>query len=308
MAISPFVTVIICTRNRAESLARTLDSLVTAAARMSESWELLVVDNGSTDATPEVIERFAGRLPIRRVWQPVAGLSNARNAGVAESKGDYVLWTDDDVLVDENWLAAWSRAFRERPGDAVFGGRTEPVFEEPREPWFTENRKVLRGLLAIRDRPEWTEVTPSRLPWGLNYAVRGAEQRAQPYDPELGVAPGRRRGGEEVAVIKAILAQGGTGSWVWDATVLHIIPAERQTESYIRTFYEAVGFDNPIRGVRTGLPARARAVLSTLRVLAESGLAYRRTRKHDRREAVQWLVLNARASGSLRRHLGYRSI
>jgi glycosyltransferase involved in cell wall biosynthesis len=248
---SPLASVVICTRNRARSLERTLASLVVAAAQTAEPWELIVVDNGSTDDTATAAAAFADRLPLRVVSQPIAGLSNARNAGVAASRGDYVLWTDDDVVVDERWLAAWFHAFRTRPDDAVFGGRTEPRFEEPRVEWFIAGQEHLQSLLAVRDA-DWTEVTGEQMPFGLNYAVRGTEQRRHLYDPELGVAPGRRRGGEEVAVINAVLAEGATGSWVWDATVFHMIPPERQTAEYIIHYYDGHGMEYPLFHARSG--------------------------------------------------------
>ncbi len=298
----PFVSVIICTRNRAASLSRTLDSLSIAAARMTESWELLVVDNGSTDTTGQVIDDLKDRLPIRRVVETTPGLSNARNAGVSASKGEYVLWTDDDVIVDADWLAAWSRAFRARPGDAVFGGRSRPLYEEPRQPWFEANEKHLDALLAIRDHPDWDVMARNETPYGLNFALRGIEQRRHLYDPELGVAPGRRRGGEEAAVMTAIFDDGGTGSWVWDALVHHAIPSERQTEGYIRTYYQANGYDYPIGGV--GRPGgKPRAVLKTLLHWARAGLHYRLLRHWDRAEAAKWLVTLSRAEGSMARHL-----
>jgi glycosyltransferase involved in cell wall biosynthesis len=306
MISTPLATVVICTRNRSSSLARTLDSIVVAASHVDEIWELVIVDNGSTDDTPGVIESYAGRLPVRRALQPTPGLSNARNAGVAAAKGRYFLWTDDDVIVDRDWLRAWFRAFKERPNDAVFGGRAEPRYEEPHQAWFRANEKLLASLLAIRDRPEWETIGLDRLPFGLNYAIRGVEQRRHLYDPDLGVAPGRRRGGEETAVLRAILAEGGTGSWVWDATVFHIIPAERQHENYIRSYYEAHGFDYPIKGIQQGALNRLRAVLGCSRALLKSGLYYLHLRQRDRAQAVRWLVLNARASGSISRHLGQK--
>ena len=189
-------TVILCTRNRAASLARTLESAA-AMPPAAEPWELLVVDNGSTDDTPAVIASFAGRLPVRRVFQPLAGLSNARNAGVAEARGDYLLWTDDDVLIDAGWLAAYLAAFDRWPDAALFGGWTAPSFEPPVANWLIDNQRLLGDLLAVRqfgDRP--VPLTDAVVPFGLNYAVRSAEQRRHPYDPDLGVAPGRRTGGE----------------------------------------------------------------------------------------------------------------
>lgn len=267
---APLASVVICTRNRAHSLLRTLESLVLAAARTNDPWELIVVDNGSSDDTVAMIETFAGRLPVRAVSQPVPGLSNARNAAVAAARGEFILWTDDDVQVDEHWLMAWFRAFRTRPNDIVFGGRTEPRFEEPRCDWFIDGQEHLQSLLAVR-QADWTEVTWAQMPWGLNYAVRAAEQRRYAYDPELGVAPGRRRGGEEVAVIGAILADGGTGSWVWDATVFHLIPAERQSKDYIMLFYEAYGRDYPMFGPVYGI-GRISAIIRVLIALSKSYL------------------------------------
>jgi len=300
----PFITVIICTRNRAASLARTLDSLVSARANYPEDdWELLVVDNGSTDDTAATIERYGDRLPVRRILEAQAGLSNARNAGVRGSKGKYVLWTDDDVRVDRQWLAAYAAAFAAHPDDAVFGGRTEPVFEEPVQQWFADSRDALASLLAIRDEPDWTEITRLRVPYGLNYALRGVEQRKNLYNPALGVAPGRRRGGEEVEVIRRILREGGTGSWVWNATVYHLIPPERQTLKYIELFYTLQGYDSPIGGTSIRPWNRVRALLDTRNAAREADQALRGLSVIESSAAVPWLVLKARAKGSLRRLL-----
>jgi glycosyltransferase involved in cell wall biosynthesis len=294
-------SVVICTRNRARSLARTLESLVVAAAQTRELWELIVVDNGSSDDTAATVETFAARLPIRLVSQPLAGLSNARNAGVAAARGDYMLWTDDDVMVDPQWLAAWFRAFRARPNDAVFGGRTEPRFEEPRQDWFVAGQEHLGSLLAVRDA-DWTEISPKELPWGLNFAVRAIEQRRYPYDPELGVAPGRRRGGEEVAVINAILAEGGSGSWVWDATVYHLIPAERQTRHYIDTFYQAHGNDYPVFGPSHGMRKRFNAIRRAINRIGKLAITLRSPGLAGP-DRVARLVELARLRGSLATYL-----
>lgn len=308
MASPVLVSVVICTRNRAASLARTLESLVRAESAAHAAWELIVVDNGSTDETKDTIEGFVDRLPVRRVWQPVAGLSNARNAGVLATRGDYIVWTDDDVIVHEGWLAAWCRAFREYPDEALFGGRTEPLYEEPSRDWFVQNQGILASLLAIRDEPGWREVTTHRIPFGLNYAVRAAEQRGHLYDPELGVAPGRRRGGEETAVLRAILAEGGTGRWIWDATVYHIIPVARQSTEYIATYHEALGYDFPISTAGEGAVQRLRAIWRAAKVWARTGLAYRRTARADLAAAVPLLIEHAKARGTIKRHLGVREL
>jgi glycosyltransferase involved in cell wall biosynthesis len=297
-------SVVICTRNRAASLSRTLASLVEAAELVNDLWELIVVDNGSTDDTLAIVEAFSDKLPIRWVFEPEAGLSRARNAGVRVSKGDFVLWTDDDVLVDRNWLRAWFDAFHDHPGDVIFGGRSEPVYEEPKQEWFIANQNRLRSLLAIRDEPEWDVITLQRVPYGLNYAIRGQEQRTHLYDPELGVAPGRRRGGEETHVVRQLLAEGASGRWVWGATVFHLIPADRQTDAYIRRFYNAHGYQFPVAGQVEGRMATVKASLSSFRKWTRATLSYSLKRRINHAASVPALIAASRASGSLRYYLG----
>ena len=91
------VTVAICTLNRAESLRKTLASLVAMRLPEQMEWEVVVVDNGSTDHTDKVITDFAERLPIRREYEPQRGHTPARNRAVGAAKGEYIVWTDDDV-------------------------------------------------------------------------------------------------------------------------------------------------------------------------------------------------------------------
>lgn len=243
-------SVVICTRDRAQSLARTLESVVQAAVIAAREvpqarWDMLVIDNGSTDTTQEVVASFADRLPIRSVVHPVPGLSNARNAAIDQVAGRYLLWTDDDVLVDERWLVAYLTAFQTHPDTQIFGGRAVPRYQQPVTEWFVANEPSLSSLLAIRNTPDWVDIAPGRLPFGLNYAVRADVQRRHRYDPDLGVAPGRRIGGEESMMILAALSDGATGRWVWDATVFHLIPAQRQTLDYVFSYYRSQGLLYP---------------------------------------------------------------
>src|SRR5258708_18628298 len=97
------ITVGICTWNRCELLTQTLSRLRTLAVPPDVDWEVLVVNNNSTDRTDAVVDSFVGRLPIRRLFEPRPGVACARNRVLREGRGDCVLWTDDDALVDENW-------------------------------------------------------------------------------------------------------------------------------------------------------------------------------------------------------------
>lgn len=237
-------SVVICTRNRAASLARTLESLAQARIPAGLAWEVLVIDNGSSDNTRAVVESHADRLPVRWVFEPVAGLSNARNRGVQEAQGEYLIWTDDDVAVHPEWLAAYLETFIAFPDCVVFGGKVVPVLEEPTPTWFAANRGLLEFIIAERDFGEAPVPLCAEtfvLPFGANFAIRGDEQRRHRYDPELGVGPNRRRSGEETEVIRAILGAGGRGMWIPTAEVRHIIPPARQTEDYVLSYNRAIG-------------------------------------------------------------------
>jgi glycosyltransferase involved in cell wall biosynthesis len=262
------LSVIICTRNRAKALARALDSLKQAAVPPGLLWEVLVIDNGSSDETGAVAESFADALPLRVAHEPKPGLSRARNRAVAEARGRYLLWTDDDVRVDRTWLEAYWAAFQRHPDGAVFGGKILPVLEEPVTPWFRAYAKRLQAVLAHRD--PGTDPSPltlgGELPYGANYAVRAAEQRTRLYDPELGVTPDHHRSGEETAVITALLTAGHRGYWAPDAMVSHLIGPERQAEDYVLSYYAGQGetwvLETQGRDVRTRLWHQARRATS----------------------------------------------
>jgi glycosyltransferase involved in cell wall biosynthesis len=236
------VTVAICTWNRSAVLAQNLAAMTELAVPRGVEWELLVVNNNCTDATDDVLAQFTGRLPLRRCFQPMPGLSHARNMAVAEATGDYIIWTDDDTIVEPGWLAAYSEAFAAWPGAALFGGPIEPWFPNPPPPWITAVwKKIANAYGAVDYGGETVPLTAERVPFGGNMAFRIAEQRAFPYDPQLGVGPGRRMGGEETAVAAALLATGATGWWVPQARLRHYVHEHHQTLAFLRSYFAAWG-------------------------------------------------------------------
>jgi hypothetical protein len=237
-------TVAICTWNRAALLRQALEHLARVEPPGSP-WELIVVNNRCTDETERVLDLMASRLPLRRVFEREPGISNARNAAVRHARGDYIVWTDDDVIVDEDWLCAYERAVMRWPDAAVFGGPVRPRFEGTPPPWLFPVWEEIAGAFAVRELgAEPFELSGDRygkLPFGPNFIVRGREQRQFLYDPNLGRRQAAGALGEEVAVIEAILASGGKGWWVPDASVEHWIPKQRQTVQYLRGYYGLLG-------------------------------------------------------------------
>ena len=240
------VTVVICTRNRAAQLSNVLESAARLHVPQGLRWEMVIVDNGSSDNTADVAASFGDRLPIRVVREEAAGLSHARNRGVTKARGTYLCWTDDDVILDPEWLAAYVAAFARHPEAAVFGGEIIPVLQPPTPKWFGRlaDQWPLTTLLAehnFGDKPVRLGFEQGVVPWGANFAVRAAEQRRVHYEAALGVSPLQRRVGEEAEVIFQIMKTGAVGWWVPEAKVQHIIPVKRQTLRYVYEYYLSCG-------------------------------------------------------------------
>ena len=124
------MTVILPSHNGGDTIGRTLD----AFCRLEQpegGWRLVVVNNASTDNTSGIVNRYASRLPLLHIQETRLGKSNALNAGIEHVRGDFVVFTDDDVLPDANWLSEWRRVAHRYPEFGIFGGAIEPEFEVP---------------------------------------------------------------------------------------------------------------------------------------------------------------------------------
>ncbi len=235
------VTVAICTWNRAALLDRTLAHMRGLAPPGAE-WELLVVNNNSTDDTDAVIAKHSSALPLRGLRETKQGLSNARNCAIDSARGELLVWTDDDVLVDANWLAAHVAAACAHPGAAYFGGPVDPWFavEPPR--WVHRHLERLGGPFAIRQfGSEVRPFAPGEAPFGANMAFRTAVLRDFRFDPQLGRIGAEMLSGEETALIDRVRESAGPGVWVGPARVRHYIPAERLTAGYVRRYFHGLG-------------------------------------------------------------------
>jgi glucosyl-dolichyl phosphate glucuronosyltransferase len=220
--VCPLVTVAICTRNRAGSLERALRSLL---PQVTDDTEILVVDNASTDGTPEVVARWAGgqgSVAYRRADQ--VGLSAARNAALAAARGRYVIFLDDDVVVEPGWLEAYQGFFSDLPSQrvAVVGGAVAPEFESPPPRWFDSGAATLN----LGERPKRVHARGSL--WGCNIAYqRDVAFQAGGFDPDLG-----RRGDflglhEEAELNQRLERDRHEIWWLPGARIRHVVAPER---------------------------------------------------------------------------------
>ena len=237
------ITLIICTRNRAGPLNSALQAIVNIDKPRHMEWDMIIVDNGSTDDTQNIINKYSNLLPIKSIYENSAGLSNARNRGVTEAQGDYIVWTDDDTVPDQGWLLAYENAFICHPEAILFGGPILPIFVGKPPKWFTTENYWVASSVAFRNLGK-TEIlldsSSHKIPYGANYAVKTIEQKNVLYSPELGVSPNQKRLGEEIVVFQKLLQQ-GHGYWIPAAKLKHIIPPQRQTARYLFKYYISAG-------------------------------------------------------------------
>jgi glucosyl-dolichyl phosphate glucuronosyltransferase len=233
-------TVLICTYNRADLLAETLDSL--ALSRTTFRWNVIIVDNNSTDQTGSAVTSRAASYPVKLIYlfEPRQGKSNALNTGLAATDAEIIIFTDDDVRVGEGWVEASCRAMLDDPAIDYTGGPVLPIWEQPRPPWLHEHRSDLWGTLAILDYGPQVFIFEDRqrVPLGANMAVRRRLiDRIGGFDPKLGRTGKSLLGQEQAEFFCRSRAIGARGLYVPAMSLLHHVPARRLTREYFRQWW-----------------------------------------------------------------------
>jgi glucosyl-dolichyl phosphate glucuronosyltransferase len=233
------VTVAICTWNRCELLRQTLEQMTRLQIPVGLEYEILVVDNNSTDATEQVVTSFAARLPLRYVFESTPGKTFACNRAMRETRCDYILWTDDDVLVAETWLEEFIAGAQQFPEAAAFGGTIVPWFTAPPDPEMCDAFPALGIGFCGLERT----MPPGVLPddehiWGANMAFRMRAVEGLSFDTAFGPSPHLVGGGrDEVLFIRQLRRQGGIVIWLPAMRVKHYVMPSRTTLKYLKSFY-----------------------------------------------------------------------
>lgn len=275
-------SVIIPTRNRADLLADCLDSLCRQSLAAG-AFEVIVVDNGSTDHTRQVTERYAGILSIRCIEASEPGLHVGRHAGRRAATSGILLFADDDIRAGPTWVESVVKAFEDQQVGLV-GGNNYPEFEaEPpawlRKWWETPGpRGKSVGYLSILDFGDVDGPGDPSYVWGCNFAVRAtALDQVGGFHPDgLPREKVLLRGDGESYVARAVAGAGWATRFVAGASVRHRVPASRMTAGY----FERRGYDQGVSDSYTQIRS-SRRVGSAVRLQASSWLRHQvRTLRH----------------------------
>jgi GT2 family glycosyltransferase len=290
-------TIVLCSRNRAHLLESALPSIA-AIDYPRADFELVLVDNGSGDATPDVAARFAAGadFAVRVVREETLGLSAARNRGIREARGRLLFFTDDDQLVDPAILREHERVTTQY-GVRVVQGNIALQFPEGRPPW-------LRGELeTVLGRTQDVAEGPARIDlYGGNMCFR-----REIFDPSQGLAGGFREDlgkgrvgyAEDTDITRRLRARGEVIAYAPGATVFHVIQSDRTSTDFFRSNSWTKGRSDGRLIPRRRLPIEA--VRAVGQGALEGGRALLSRARHAEHETI---LAETRAANAIGRLLG----
>jgi glycosyltransferase involved in cell wall biosynthesis len=241
----PSISIILCCHNSVARLPATLGHISELRVPAGLVWEILVIDNASTDDTPKLVHEFADRnprLPVRLVIESRLGAAFARQRGMSEAALEVILFVDDDNWLAEDYLAILAETLRQHPEIAALGGTSSACCEGPEPAWLDR----YRGWYALTGVPENREsLTEEKFLWTAGAAFRRAAiDRVNTQGLPM-LLSGRRGdaldAGEDVELCHLVQLAGGKLYRHSGMHFQHYLPARRLTWEYLRRLYYAAG-------------------------------------------------------------------
>jgi len=241
------ISILIATHSRPDSLAATLQSLAECTLGEGE-FNVIVCDNADDERTRDICARFADELSVEYLVERTPGKNNALNAGLRIANGELLLFTDDDVLVREDWIRSMWKAANSYPENNIFGGQVLPIWPVDFPTYLRESQ--YRGIcFAIVDLDLATGPSHDFAPFGPNIGIRRTVfDRGLRYNPEVGPTQESYIMGSETSLIRELKKLGEVPVFVSDSSVNHRVRPEQASISWL------VG-----RGIRYGRMLEFRA-------------------------------------------------
>ncbi|MBR6878856.1 MAG: glycosyltransferase [Bacteroidales bacterium] len=246
------LSVIICTYNREKYIYNILKSIAENTLS-SEAYEIVLVNNNCTDRTEEECQRFCHDFPnvqFRMVTEPNQGLSHARNRGIKESKGDLLVYVDDDALVNPEYLQTYADFFASHPEADAAGGPIIPQYETEEPSWMSHyTKRLLTGYKYNGDTVK--EFALNDYPGGGNAAYRASVfEQVGPFNVELGRKGASLEASEEKDIFQKMRALGMKIYYLPTAILYHLIPETKLAEDYFNRLTYSIGRSERIRTLK----------------------------------------------------------
>lgn len=250
-----FISVIVCTYNRAEYLGKCLESLANQSLQVT-AYEVILIDNCSTDHTHKVYHSFEEKnqhIHFRVCSENKQGLSFARNRGIAEAKGNILVFIDDDAIASYNYLREIWLYFSSGKTAIAGGGKILPMYETQQPAWMTVFLMPLVSVINLGNRVRF--FPGNRFPIGANmFFRREAFIKYSDFNTSLGRMGQELLGGEEKELMLRMAAAREKIVYLPDAYVHHFIPADRLNPSFIIRQAIGIGKSEIIRAKAAGKP------------------------------------------------------
>lgn len=285
----PYLSVVICTYNRQKFIGACLECLKNQSLPIYK-WEAIVVDNNSTDSSAAIVKDFIEAnptLPYRYVFEGQQGLSFARNRGIAESRGDVIVYIDDDVEAAPQYLQVIFDFMKMQPTAAGMGGKTLPKFSESEPPkWMSP---YMAGITGTIDRGDELKKFGGRMkyPSGCNMIYRKAILlKAGGFNNELKARADDKYIYEKVAAINNEVWYVPTAfSW-------HNIDAERLTDASFKRLYTKGGAEEKIKTRNEGSWSTTKKAADLFLKLAAGGVLWAKYAVKGKALAGQYIFLS----------------
>lgn len=244
MAHKPLLSVIVCTYNRQEYVLKNLEALTLQKGITKDEFEVLLVNNNSPDNTAALVKEFIANhseTNIKYFLETNQGHTYARNRGINEASGDFLIFLDDDAFVRPDYCINLISFFKENPQADIMGGRIYPIYVNGKEPeWMT--KYLLPLVVALDKGDQVVEYAQSKFPTGANMAFRKVVfEQCGLFNVELGRRGKGLEGGDEKDMILRAKKQGFRAFYAPFVIVDHIIPPHRVELEYIKGLALGVG-------------------------------------------------------------------
>lgn len=271
----PQISAIICTHNRAAYLGAAIDSLL--AQNFAGEYEIIVVDNASTDHTRQIVAARSSHLHLRYVYEPALGLSVARNTGAKLAQAGILAYLDDDAIASSSWLAELYAAYQAHPELAIAGGRVTLLWTDTAQTpnWLSARLAANLGAYDLGSEFLWID-QPALTPRGLNYSIRRSFlDQVGGFDVKLGRVGTNLLSNEELHMTELALEQGWQVAYLPEAHVAHHVAPERLHRSWFLSrgwwqgisecYREQVAGRSGLAQLRRGVERLARGLYQTLK-------------------------------------------
>jgi glycosyltransferase involved in cell wall biosynthesis len=237
----PKIAAIICTHNRDQYLGAAIDSLL---AQDYPDYEILVVDNASTDSTREIVEKRLSHPNLKYIYEPILGLSAARNRGAKETTTPILAYLDDDAVASPQWLRILVNAYETQEKLAIAGGKITLIWPEgvTHPQWISQELSGNLGTYDLGD--EVVYITQAGMtPRGLNYSLRRTFlDQIGGFDLNLGRVGKNLLSNEELQMTSMALQKGWQVAYLPDALVAHNVAPERISPNWFfkRSWWQGI--------------------------------------------------------------------